>query len=98
MFPQLLPSFIAFGGFAWLGLLVSKRLPQPSRAVAWLGWIAALIVAGRVMTSAQLISAPGFTVNVTECLQGLVAGCIAGFILREGGPSQHSAPKQPPPG
>ena len=79
---ELLSRLITYLVFGWVGYVWAKRLSLPARPVDWFLWLIALLLAGSIGVSTQLLNIFGFTILLQDLLRALVLGVLVNFILR----------------
>jgi hypothetical protein len=79
---QLLSRLITYLIFGWVGYVWAKKLSLPARLVDWFLWLIALILAGTIGVSTQLVNIFGLTMLLQDLLRALVLGVLVNFILR----------------
>ena len=76
---QTMTNIVNFALFAFVGVLLSRRVPAPRRW-GWVVGLLALVIAPYIGVSARLIDISGLVFFFNIALQGFVFGVLAGWL------------------
>lgn len=81
---ETLSRTITFVIFAVIGYLVARKMALPPRLAEWFLWVFTFLMVGTIGIHTRMVDISGyFTIYLNNLLQGLVAGLLINFFIRQ---------------